>query len=167
MPGFFQSLNARQRKALRHLEQARGSKLQDVNPNDPRVASTPGAQFCLSFLEKNYPIEAAEFKSMSEGFESSLQAVMYDLGEIELTKEIHEEKLATDPVYLQQKQANAADWEKSMLVKMENEVRERQLSRGEDPDEVQVVNPHLMGSKFRNYAENLNLEARRERNAQG
>ena len=48
-------------------------------------------------------------KAKSAGFVSSLGAVMYDLGEAELTKEIHQEKLSSDPIYQVQKKKQAEE----------------------------------------------------------
>ena len=163
---FFQSLNQRQCQALQALERYRGSSLQNANPFEPRFADTPAGKSAREFLETKYPMEAAEFRQMVEGFAPSLQAVMYDQGWVEKTKEIHEEKMSTDPMYRQQWEANVKAEEERILKDMDDKVREIKLARGEDPDEVQVVNPHLMGRHFKNYGEQLNLDARRERNWQ-
>ena len=139
--------------------------LKPINPFRSDMKS-PTAQTIQMWLRENRP-ELAARMSGNSGHEFSLAATAAELGLRQHDAKSHQEMMENSEVYAKQKKADAADWEARMLKEMDNKVREIQVSRGQDPDEVQVVNPHLMGSKFRNYAENLNLEARRERNAQG
>ena len=151
MKSFFQSCNSRQRQALLALEQYRGNSLQNANPYEPRFADTPAGKGARAFLESKFPVEAAEMQQMLEGFAPSLQSVMYDLGETSLTKEIHEEKMRTDPVYLQQKKADAEDWEKKMLQQMDSEAEKMAESRGVDLNsKIGLANFDPRFSKYHN-----------------
>ena len=141
------------------------ASLKPVNPFRSDLKS-PTAQTIQLWLRENRPEMAARLSGNS-GHEFSLAAVAAERGLRQHDAESHREMLENSEIYAKQKKSEAADFEARMLKEMDDKVREAKLARGEDPDEVQVVNPHLMGSKFRNYAENLNLEARRERNAQG
>lgn len=137
--------------------------LKPINPFRSDMKS-PTAQTVQMWLRENRP-EIAARMSGNSGHVFSLAATAAEMGLRQHDAKSHQEMLENSEIYAKQKKAEAADWEKSMLAKMENEVREAKLARGEDPDEVQVLNPHLMGRNFRNYAERVNLEARRERNA--
>ena len=164
MKSFFQSLNQRQCQALQALEKFRGSSLQNANPFEPRFADTPAGKSAREFLESKFPMEAAEFRSMVEGFAPSLQSVMFDNGWVENSAEIHAEKMSTDPLYRAQREQSQKAEEERLLREMDAAANKLAESRGVtiDPDDVQVMNPALAG-RFANYAEQVNLEARRER----
>ena len=131
---FFQSLNQRQCQALQALEKYRGSNLQNANPFEPRFADTPAGKSAREFLDSKFPQEAAEFRSMVEGFAPSLQAVMYDQGWVENTAEIHAEKMSSDPIYRQQREANQKAEEERILREWESKANELAHARGYDPD---------------------------------
>lgn len=137
-----------------------------INPWHPKFDNTPKGKEIRMRYEAANPTLAAGLKSKAPGFNLSARAEMYNRGLIELDQSIHEELMSVDPAYRKQKEASTADWEAKMLREMDNKVRELQAARGQDPDEVQVINPHLAGRHFKGYAEQVNLEARRERNWQ-
>ena len=105
-------------------------------------------------------MEAAEFRQMVEGFAPSLQAVMYDQGWIENTKEIHEEKMSTDPVYRQQREANQKAEEERLLREWEAEANKMAHARGYDPDsKMGIANyDRRFGKYFNQLAQDQMLE---------
>ena len=155
MADFFRDCTPKQRQALAALEKHRGSSLQNANPYEERFSGTPGGEGSRIFLEANYPEEAAEMKAKSAGFVSSLGAVMYDLGEVELTKEIHQEKMESDPIYQVQKKKQAENWEQQMLAKMSEQADKMAAARGYDPNSKTGIGNV---GKFRRYFNELNKQ---------
>ena len=139
--------------------------LKPINPFRSDMKS-PTAQTIQMWLRENRP-ELAARMSGNSGHQFSLAATAAEMGLRQHDAKSHQEMMENSEVYAKQKKADAADWEARMLKEMDDKVREIQVARGQDPDEVQVVNPNLVDRKFRNWAENVNDEARRERNAQG
>lgn len=157
---FFQSLNQRQCEALQELEKFRKQKLQNANPYEPRFTDTPAGRNAREFLEARFPVEAAEFKQMVDGFEPSLQSVMYDKGWIQNTPEIHAEKMSNDPIYRLQKNKESEEWEKQMLQKMTEAADKMAASRGYDPDsQMSNANYGKFGKYFRELQEHQRLES--------
>lgn len=152
---FFRECTPKERLALAALEKHRGTSLQNANPYEERFSGTPGGEGSRVFLESNFPEEAAGMKAKSAGFVSSLGAVMYDLGETELTKEIHQEKMESDPIYQVQKKKQAEDWEQQMLAKMSEAADKMAAARGYDPNS-KVSNGNY--GKFRRYFNELNQQ---------
>ena len=149
MKSFFQSLNQRQCQALQALENHRGTTLQNANPFEPRFADTPAGRSAREFLESKFPMEAAEFQQMVEGFAPSLKAVMYDQGWIENTAEIHAEKMSSDPLYRQQREANQKAEEDRLLRMMESEADKMAEARGYDPNsKIGLANHHPKFGKY-------------------
>ena len=155
---FFRDCTPKQRQALAALEKHRGTSLQNANPYEDRFSGTPGGEGSRIFLEANYPEEAAEMKAKSAVFVSSLGAVMYDLGEAELTKEIHQE-LSSDPIYQVQKKKQAEDWEQQMLAEMSRRADEMAAARGYDPNSKTGIGNV---GKFRRYFNDLQEHQRLE-----
>ena len=138
--------------------------LKPINPFRSDMKS-PTAQTIQMWLRENRPDVAARMSGNS-GHVFSLAATAAEMGLRQHDAKSHQEMMENSEIYAKQKKADAADWEKSMLQKMESEAQAMQEKRGVviDPDDVQVMNPAMAG-KFANYAEQVNLEARRERNA--
>lgn len=138
--------------------------MQAKNCMDPTLKG-PRAEMVRMWMQENKPAYAAESREKFGEHTLSMAAAAFNAGVGERTNAVHQELLENSSVYQRQYEANVKANEERLLKEMDNKVRELQVARGIDPDEVQVINPALAG-KFSSYAEQVNLDARRERNWQ-
>ena len=145
---FFKSCTPEQRKALAAAQKATGVQLKDANPANPEFQNTSGGLAVTAFLSENYPAIWADFRSSSTGFSLSLESVMYDRGEIELTKEIHDWKMENDSAYrIQQVEKNRLK-EERILQEMEASANKSWEARtGRPADERDRPNFALYGKQ--------------------
>ena len=139
--------------------------MQAKNCFDPTLKG-PRADTVRMWIQENKPAYAAESREKFGEHTLSMAAAAFNAGVGERTNAVHQELLENSSVYQKQYEANVKANEERILREMDNKVRELQVARGQDPDEVQVINPHLAGRHFKGYAERVNLDARRERNWQ-
>ena len=137
------------------------AKLKDVNPFD-RDLKTPVSEALRMHLQEHHPVIAAQLSSKS-GYRRSLAAACFEAGIGEKTNAVHEELMENNPLYVQQFKANQQSEEERMR-EMDQAADKLAKARGvvKDDDDVQVMNPAMAG-RFANYAEQVNLQARRER----
>jgi hypothetical protein len=140
------------------------AQMQAKNSFDPTLKG-PRADTVRMWMQEHHPAYAAESREKFGEHTLSMAAAAYNAGVGERTNAVHQELFQNSSVYQKQYEANVKANEERILADMENKVREARISRGEDPDAVEVINPHLAGRHFRGYAERVNLEARQERNA--
>lgn len=135
------------------------SELKAINPwtqNGPRAEAMQMA------VEEVAPAMAARWRSDS-GSEISLATVAAEAGLREHTAETYADLRQHDPVFVEQEQLKAKEWEAKMEAEMLSRALELATRRGVDPEAMnQPHNPALAG-KFRGYFEELNRQAAQER----
>ena len=104
--------------------------LKPINPFRSDMKS-PTAQTLQMWLRSNRPELAARMSGAS-GHQFSLAATAAELGLRQHDAKSHQEMMENDEKYAHQQNANKADWEKSMLAKMQSEAEKMAESRGAD-----------------------------------
>ena len=122
------------------------AELKPENPFSPGH-DTPRGNLIKAWLQQNRPLISAKL-SQESGHALSLAAVAAEKGLSEHTLETHSEMLLHDPVYAEQHQKKAADWEEQMLKSMEAETDRMAKARGYDRE----AEPNFAAAgRFRNY----------------